>query len=168
MTTVRHAQPPSRRKMLHYLGGASVGLLATGSCGAALWMTMPEPPEHRFRVENTLPSIDLRPRYFRAGKCYLVRSDNRLIALDSHCPYDRGFTYWEGTFLLCVECFSRFDTDGRWQRGKAPRDMDRFVLEVVTSDHELRTSEAGDFVSIVDAIMITVDTARVIQGLPHA
>jgi hypothetical protein len=167
-TSSETARPPSRREMLYYLGGASLGLLAAGSCTASLWMAMPEAPPHRFRVETFLPSVDMRPRYFSEGKCHLVRSDERLTAFDAFCPYDRGWLYWEGTYFLCVECYSWFYTDGRWMRGKAPRDMDRFVLEVVTSDHELRTSEIGDFVSIADASMITVDTSRVIQGEAHA
>jgi hypothetical protein len=162
---------PSRREFLNYAFGASIALALAGSCGGLVWFTQQIPKKNVIGGVFDLnladvPMSQTRPVVFTKALCWLVNIDGGLIALDGHCTFDRYLYKWaeSNQRFECPLCGSKFQRDGTWIEDIAPRDLDRYVLEVRTSNGLRMTSSAGNPVSIAGAKSIALYTNEKILG----
>jgi len=162
--------------MLYYLGGASFGLLGAGVCGIFAWnidSRRRHTPEDGFHevVLNRIPEPNSSPvSMISEGqyvvRAHIVRNTSGLLALDGRCTVlsAPAFLKWQRDHFTCPACGSQFSLDGSWVAGRAPRDMDRYALEVETPNGLLRTSAAGEPVPIDDATAVYLDEWTLIRG----
>jgi hypothetical protein len=174
VTSSESARPPSRREMLYYLGGASLGLLGAGVCGIFAWNSVTH--SNRTREDgflqialNDLPAHNAPPVLFTieddlVSRFYLVQTGNGLLTLSYVCPFHACRLRWQTERYACPCCGSQFTYDGTLIYGAARRDMDRYALEVETPNSLLRTSAAGEPVPIDDATAIYLDEWTLIRG----
>lgn len=165
----------NRREFLYYLGGASAAILAAGSCGV---INMILTPHLRLGVEifEVDPSqvlaldSDSSPIWIRDFNTYLNRDDQGLLALNAHCTFrDQYKLVWVETNYRfeCPGCGSKFQKDGTYIEGPAPRSLDRFMVEVTTPNGAIRTPDDGSAVNIEGATRIVVNTQEKILGPPR-
>ena len=167
-------QNPSRREALNYAFGASIALALAGSCGGLVWFLQQIPKKNVLGGVFTLnladvPAPQAEPVAFSEGLCWLVNIDGGLLAFDAHCTFDRVLFKWAhvNQRFECPLCGSKFQEDGTWIEDIAPRDLDRYVLEVRTSSGARTTPNNGDPVSIDGAKEILLYTNSKIPGKPH-
>lgn len=165
---------PNRREFLYYVGGASMALLAAGSCGAlAKFFSPPLRGEKDgiFQVNLVeIPAVNGKPIGIREGQYWLVNIDGGMIALSATCSFEDTPqlcpSIWVPTEnrFICPCCGSKYQLDGTYIWGSAKRGLDRFTLEVTTPDSTISTPSDGAPVSIAAATQILVDINRVIYG----
>jgi len=167
---------PNRREFLFYVGGASLALLAAGGCGLlARFLNPPLRGEKDgifLLTHSEIPVLKSLPVYMRESNSYINWLDSGLIALDAYCtshPSYRQSVRWVPTNYRfeCPACGSKYQLDGTYIWGSAPRGLDRFTLEVTTNHGTITTSPDGSPISIEGATQILVDTNRVIYGKPR-
>jgi hypothetical protein len=165
----------SRREVLNYAFGASIALALAGSCGGLVWFMQQVPKKNVlggvFELDLAdVPTPQTRPVVFTKGLCWLVNIDGGLLALDGHCTFDRVLFKWaESNWRFeCPLCGSKYRLDGTWIEDIAPRDLDRYVLEVRTSSGGRTTPSSGNPVSIDGATEILLYTNEKILGKAHA
>jgi cytochrome b6-f complex iron-sulfur subunit len=161
----------SRREFLYYLLGGSGALLAARTCAGVAWFSQ---KSVRYGLDSgvflldlaTLLPDNLQITNFPDGRAWLVRLDNGLEAYFGECTADRVLYRWVPTNhrFECPRCGSKFRLDGTWIEGPARRDLDRFVLEVTTSDSTHTTLLDGSPVPVDGAARIVLDTTRRILG----
>jgi hypothetical protein len=82
-------ETPNRREFLSYVGGASLVLLAAGSCGL-LARFLNGPTNGIYRVDlGKIPLPEKNPIGIPQGQYWLVNTSNGLLALDGHCTFWR-------------------------------------------------------------------------------
>lgn len=97
------------------------------------------------------------PRSFPEGRFWVLRTQEGVAALDAVCTHLDCLVGWDdqaGEFA-CPCHGSRFDATGRYLAGPAPRDMDRFAVQVV--DAEGVVVAATDFATGVRAAPVAID-----------
>ncbi len=177
--------PINRREFLFYLWGASMALTLAGSVGALLWYAYP-----RFRAgefggvftvpANALPSPDAPPQENAQGRFWLVNTGGGILALYKVCTHLGCLYKWvpSNDRFECPCHGSKFHKDGRWIEGPAPRNLDRFVIEVVDANGNVlaatktgdvnRDPQAGAPVEVPSgAAEIRVNTGERVQGAQH-
>jgi cytochrome b6-f complex iron-sulfur subunit len=165
---------PSRREFLFYLLGASAGLTVAGTCGVVTWFaqqTTPYSPESGavFIDVDTIPVNEYSPIRNLEGRFYLVKQREGILALDSLCTHRwHSLVRWSPVNWRyeCPSCGSKFEIDGTYIEGPAPRFLDRLVIEVRTTDGTVRRSENGLPVSIENAASIVVFRNVKVLGIP--
>ena len=168
-----YARSPSRREMLYYVGGAALGLLAAGSCGASAWYTiLRRVPNARqdngfFYFEPVHLDIYTTPLFVREAQCYLVVLSDGIVALTADCVYEDLRVKWQSALFGCPGCGSRYQRDGSRIAGPARRGLDHFWLEIVTPDGTFQTPDDGAPIPFTGATSILIDTKRIIPGDPH-
>ena len=177
MTASAKANPNqtlSRREALNYALGASIALALAGSCGGLVWFLQQIPKKNVLGGVFTLNLADVpvpqpEPVAFSEGLCWLVNFDGGLLALDAHCTFDQQLVKWAhvNQRFECPACGSKFRLDGSWIEYAAPRDLDRYVLEVRTSSRAQTTPSSGAPVSIDGAKEILLYTNSKILGKPR-
>jgi Rieske Fe-S protein len=178
--------PVSRREFLYYLLGGSGALLVAGTCAGVTWFSqkvvrygldsgvflldlsmLPQIGTIRERNEPGL-AVESSPFYFQDGYSWLVHMPEGLIALDAQCTYAHqpARVKWVNieNHFMCPWCGSRFNLAGGYIWGSAPRDLDRFALEVTTPDGTPTTPLDGSPIPIVGATRVVLDTTRRIPG----
>jgi cytochrome b6-f complex iron-sulfur subunit len=155
----------SRREFLNYLWGGSIATGLVAACGAAAWFATPHLKlgTDVFRVDfKAIPLPNARPFEFLEAGCWLTNTDQGLLALSMICVHLPQTIKWvevNGRFV-CPRCGSKFNPDGSKipGQGPAPRDLDRFVIQVNTP-HGIRTTPPdGSPVSIEGATEILINT----------
>lgn len=167
----------NRRELLNYAWLASLGILLVDVAGIGFLFAMPRFKEGEFggafavgRVSN-LPPDGAAPANYAKGKFWLTRSEAGVTALYKVCTHLGCLYAWrdqEGKFI-CPCHGSEFESDGTYIRGPAPRSLDRFVVQVVSSDGQVLAetdAETGDPVPVPDSpdATVKVDTGRKILG----
>jgi cytochrome b6-f complex iron-sulfur subunit len=89
-------------------------------------------------------------KYFQDGRFYVASSDGALVALYQKCPHlGCRVPFCESSGRFECPCHgSIYNIRGEYIEGPAPRGMDRFPLKI-------------------DGDRVLVDTASVVEGLPH-
>jgi len=85
-----------------------------------------------------LPAPGAAPRSVPEGRFWLAQTEEGVAALDGVCTHLDCLLGWdEQAHAFACPCHgSRFDADGRYVAGPAPRDMDRFAVAVVAAEGE--------------------------------
>jgi cytochrome b6-f complex iron-sulfur subunit len=155
----------SRREFLNYLWAGSIATGLAGACGAAAWFATPPIGFGKtvFRLDfGIVPPPNSEPVGFPQAKCWLRNTDQGLLALFMECPSDKTLYKWVevNNRFECPRFGSKFTPDGTKipGQGPAPRNLDRFVIQVNTP-HGIRiTPPDGSPVSIESATEILINT----------
>jgi cytochrome b6-f complex iron-sulfur subunit len=180
------ASPPlTRREFLMYIWAASLALASAGGAGAILWFAYPRFREGEFGGEfpidvEALPVVGDAPESHPEGRFWLVQTEEGVLALYMVCVHLGCLYKWApSNFRFECPCHgSKYQADGEYIEGPAPRSLDRFVLRVLdengevlaeTEEGDMNTSNsAGKPVPLPEgAFAIRIDTGARIKGPNH-
>lgn len=184
-TTIIGTTPPSRREFLLYIWSASLALYMVGLSGAMLWYSYP-----RFRAGEfgglfsvpvgAIPPADAVPVDRPDGRFWMVSTEAGFLAIYKVCTHLGCLYKWVPTNrrFECPCHGSKFQRDGTWIEGPAPRHLDRFVVQVLDAEGELLAETqpgnanvnpaAGGPVAIpAGAALLVIDTAKRVKGATH-
>ncbi|MCL4877175.1 MAG: Rieske 2Fe-2S domain-containing protein [Anaerolineae bacterium] len=163
----------SRREFLYYAWGASMALLLAQTGGWLIWFGLPRFREGEFGgvfslAGSDLPILNNPPKDYPEGKFWLSNTDDGIAALYKVCTHLGCLFKWVGANdrFECPCHGSKFQKNGVYIEGPAPRSLDRFEITVVTnSGQQLVTNAAGDPVPVDSASVsqIRVNTGKRIK-----
>jgi cytochrome b6-f complex iron-sulfur subunit len=177
--------PLSRREFLFYIWGASITLSLAGSAGAILWFAYPRFREGEFggvfRISaGNLPTPEAPPEEHPEGRFWLVNTGTGILAIYKVCTHLGCLYKWvpSNNRFECPCHGSKYQRDGTWIEGPAPRTLDRFVVQAVDSEGAVLTEtaegdmntdpQAGQPVEVpASAVEIEIDTGNRIKGPVH-
>lgn len=145
--------PPSRREFLYYIWGASVVLLLGQTTAGILWFAYPRFAEGTFGGVFTFPPEDLPapgadPESVPSGRFHVSHlEDDSLVVLYGVCTHLGCLPKWTPTNnrFECPCHGSKFELDGAYIEGPAPRSLDRFATTITFDDGTVATTnEDGD------------------------
>jgi cytochrome b6-f complex iron-sulfur subunit len=169
---------PTRREFLYYIWGASIALML-GQVGAGLlWFIFPRFKEGEFGGEFAfspadLPPVGDPPVSVAAGRFHVTNTPNGLLALYGVCTHLGCLPKWVPTAsrFECPCHGSKYQADGSWIEGPAPRGLDRFVARVIFTDGtELATDGKGGPIPLDSSktiVQIRVNTGKKVLGPAH-
>jgi cytochrome b6-f complex iron-sulfur subunit len=168
----------TRREFLYYIWGASMALMLAGSGGAVLWFAYPRFREGEFGGIFSLPVSNLPgpgtdPAEFPAVKLWMINTGQGIIGTYKVCTHLGCLYKWvpTNTRFECPCHGSKFEADGTYIEGPAPRSLDRFEIVAVDADGNevARSDEDGNPLTIPDsAVELKIDTGNRIQGKPNS
>jgi cytochrome b6-f complex iron-sulfur subunit len=165
----------TRREFLYYIWGASMVLLLAQSGGALIWFMLPRFREGEFGGvfaidAGTLPAVGAPPVLNPAGKYWLSNTEKGVLALSAVCTHLGCLYKWvEVTNRFECPCHgSKFEGDGTFIEGPAPRSLDRFELEVVAAGVATKSDADGNPVALNGATEIRINTGKKVKGPAHA
>jgi cytochrome b6-f complex iron-sulfur subunit len=173
-------KPVNRREFLNFAWLASLGFLTVNMAGLTYLFAMPRFKEGEFGGVFTvgkaadLPAAGSAPLNYPKVKLWLSNTPDGVMALYKVCTHLGCLYNWldqEGIFG-CPCHGSRFQPDGTYIQGPAPRNLDRFIVQAVdeTSGEVLaQTDEGGGPLAMPDNpnAVIRVDTGQRIRGQNH-
>lgn len=171
----------NRREFLAYAWGGALTLLTLESGLATYQFMYPRFREGEFGgkfilgAATVLPQIGIDPEGNSTGKFWLINTDEGPRALYMVCTHLGCLYKWEpsNNRFECPCHGSKFDREGHYIEGPAPRSLDQFLVEIVEGGSTVsQTEDAGDYISAPalpspDAEVV-VDTGKRLQGKPKA
>jgi cytochrome b6-f complex iron-sulfur subunit len=167
----------TRREFLYYIWGASMALALAGSGGAVLWFAYPRFREGEFGgiftvLVSNLPILNAAPAEYPEVKLWTVNTDQGALGLYKVCTHLGCLYKWVPTNnrFECPCHGSKFELDGTWIEGPAPRDLDRFEITAVDAngDEVTQTDIDGNPLSLPDNVVeLKVNTGNRILGKLH-
>ncbi|MBK8030346.1 MAG: Rieske 2Fe-2S domain-containing protein [Anaerolineae bacterium] len=159
---------PSRREFLYYIWGASMALLL-GEAGAGLiWFALPRFKEGTFGgtfnlAGDTLPQAGSAPVNVPEGRFWLSNSDAGFVVLYGVCTHLGCLPKWVdvNNRFECPCHGSKYEIDGKYIEGPAPRSLDRFRTTITFTDGTSETmNRDGDPINLAGRTIasIAVDT----------
>ena len=142
----------SRRRFLSVAWLSSLGVLAAGLWAAGVKYLMPTIKEGEFGGKfnlgllSQLPPAGDAPLNHAKGRFWLVRGDNDLVALYKACTHLDCLFNWnpQEKQFICPCHGSKFSMQGQVLNGPAPRDLDRFVVQLIGPKGELLAETSPD------------------------
>ncbi len=173
--------PLTRREFLNYAWLASLGFVfLVGFGGATYFFSFP-----RFKVGEfgglfplgnageVLPKPEDPPIHNQDGKFWLANVNGAIVALYDVCVHLGCLYEWQqvtGRFE-CPCHGSKYEKNGTYLEGPAPRSLDRMAVAFVGADNQpVASSDAkGNPVAIPSDpnVQVVVDTGKVFEGAPH-
>jgi cytochrome b6-f complex iron-sulfur subunit len=185
--TVVAAPPPlNRREFLFYIWTASIVLSMAASGGVVLWFAYPLFRAGEFggvfKIDVAkLPAPDAAPEDHPDGRFWLVNTGSGVVALYKVCVHLGCLYKWvpSNSRFECPCHGSKYQRDGAWIEGPAPRSLDRFVIDAVdASGKALASTQTGDPnsdpaaggpLAIPDgAVGLQINTGDKVRGVNHA
>ncbi|HLV35403.1 MAG TPA: ubiquinol-cytochrome c reductase iron-sulfur subunit [Spirillospora sp.] len=168
---------PSRREFLYYIWGASFALIAGEITAGVLWYAFPRFAEGEFggtfTIDPTeLPEPGAAPVSKPEGRFWLSRpvidGQDSFVALYAVCTHLGCLPKWVdvNNRFECPCHGSKFQGNGTYIEGPAPRSMDRFRATLIFTDGTTAvTNAAGDPIPLEGRTIasIQVDTGSRIQ-----
>ena len=165
---------PSRREFLYYIWGASIVLLLGEATAGLIWFMLPRFKEGTFGgIFNyppaEVPSANSAPVNVPEGRFWVSNVANEgFIILYAVCTHLGCLPKWsESNNRFECPCHgSKFQLNGRYIEGPAPRSLDRFRTTLTFEDGTTAvTSDAGDPIplegrAIVDIRVNTSDRIK--------
>jgi cytochrome b6-f complex iron-sulfur subunit len=141
---------PSRREFLYYIWGASIALLLGEVTAGVLWFALPRFKEGEFggifRLDPAdLPEAGVAPLSFPAGRFHVIHTaDDALVVLYGVCTHLGCLPKWVPiNYRFECPCHgSKYQLDGTYIEGPAPRSLDRFKTTVTFADGSTATTDA--------------------------
>jgi nitrite reductase/ring-hydroxylating ferredoxin subunit len=109
---------------------------------------------------DQLPQAEAPPRLIAAGRFWLVHEKSGIIALRHACTHlDCLFHYDENKDVFVCPCHgSEFSRDGYVLKGPANRPLERFPVQLITSDNRLfRESDVKTGAATPIADLLSID-----------
>ena len=169
---------PSRREFLFYIWGASIALLL-GEAGAGLvWFMFPRFKEGEFGGTfsfnpEDLPAAGAAPVSVPSGRFHVTHTEHGLYTLYGVCTHLGCLPKWVPTNsrFECPCHGSKYQLNGQWIEGPAPRGLDRFIATVTYADGEVITTPANGGPIPIDTTrqvtQIRINTGSKITGPGH-
>ena len=171
----------NRREFLTYGWAGALGLLTLESGLATYQFMYPRFREDEFGGKfllgdaSVLPQIGFDPEGNTTGKFWLINTDEGPRALYMVCTHLGCLYKWEpsNNRFECPCHGSKFNREGFYIEGPAPRSLDQFRIEVVQGDAVVaETIDVGDTIVApalpAPDVDIVVDTGKRIPGKPKA
>ncbi|HEX2907979.1 MAG TPA: Rieske 2Fe-2S domain-containing protein [Phototrophicaceae bacterium] len=169
---------PNRREFLYYIWGASI-LLITGQAAAGLiWFALPRFREGEFggtftyagdQIAEMLPPPGAAPVSIPAGRFHLANPESEgFLALYGVCTHLGCLPKWTPTThrFECPCHGSKYELNGKYIEGPAPRSLDRFRTTLTFADGTTATTnDAGDPIPLdgKQVVSIAVNTGARIK-----
>lgn len=143
---------PSRREFLYYIWGASIALLL-GEAGAGLiWFALPRFREGTFGgifnfPIDKIPALNAAPTQVPEGRFWVSQPSEGLVVLFGVCTHLGCLPKWSITNhrFECPCHGSKYELDGLYIEGPAPRSLDRFQTTITFDDGSTATMDSiGD------------------------
>lgn len=141
---------PSRREFLYYIWGASMALFLGQATAGLIWFAFPRFAEGEFGGTFTIdpaevPPMGEPPISKPAGRFWLSNPQEGFLALYAVCTHLGCLPKWVATNnrFECPCHGSKFELDGAYIEGPAPRALDRFVTTITFTDGTSATSDEG-------------------------
>lgn len=170
----------NRREFLNFAWLASLGFLTVNLGGITYLFAMPRFKEGEFGGKFTigsvsdLPQAGTAPVNYPKVKLWLSNTNDGVMAIYKVCTHLGCLYNWDSQEVRfkCPCHGSQFQPNGTYIQGPAPRNLDRFVVEIVdpNSSQVIATTNAeGDPLPVPDNpdAMIRVDTGQKILGKRH-
>jgi len=168
-----NANPVSRREFLYYIWGASLVLLMGEGVAGLIWFAIPRFKEGTFGgivhiAPNKIPKADTAPYHDTDAKFWVSNSDEGLVMLYQVCTHLGCIPKWIETNnrFECPCHGSKYQLDGHYIEGPAPRSLDRFQTTITFADGSTAASDsAGDPIPIAGKTIadVVVDTGKRIK-----
>jgi cytochrome b6-f complex iron-sulfur subunit len=165
---------PNRREFLYYIWGASIVMLMGQATAGLVWFALPRFKEGEFGGDfrippEELPEVNAEPVTKPEGRMHLVNTDQGVLALYAVCTHLGCLPKWNtvNTRFECPCHGSKFELNGDYIEGPAPRGLDRFPITILFADGtQLSTDSAGAPVALAgrEVAEIIVDTGSRIDG----
>lgn len=157
---------PTRREFLYYIWGASMALILGQSTAGLIWFALP-----RFRAgefggtfsisSDEIPSVDAPPTSFPAGRFWVSNVPNEgLVSLFGVCTHLGCLPKWVPTNsrFECPCHGSKYEKNGKYIEGPAPRSLDRFVTTITFDDGTTAvTNASGDPIPLDGKQVVKID-----------
>jgi cytochrome b6-f complex iron-sulfur subunit len=180
------APPPlTRREFLFYIWTASMVLSLASTGGVVLWFAYP-----RFRAGEfggtfnvdaaKVPTPDQAPENNSSGRYWFVNTGTGILALYVVCVHLGCLYKWvpSNNRFECPCHGSKYQKDGTYIEGPAPRNLDRFEIQAVDSSGKvLASTKTGDAnsdpsvggpMALPDgAVSLNIETGNLIRGRNH-
>lgn len=169
----QNSLPVNRREFLNYAWGASIVLFMAEMGAVTYLFALPRFKEGEFGGTFTLdaatvPPPGAPPADYADGKFWLSNTDQGVKALYNVCTHLGCLYKWVGSNhrFECPCHGSKFEADGTYIEGPAPRNLDQFSMAAVdANDNELAKSDDGSPLPLpAGTEKIKVDTGDKIQG----
>ena len=168
---------PSRREFLNYIWGASIALLLGELTAGLLWFAFPRFKEGEFGGTFAfnpadLPEAGTPPQWNPSGRFHVSNTENGLLALYGVCTHLGCLPKWvaSNTRFECPCHGSKFEGNGSYIEGPAPRGLDRFPVTVTYTDgSSVATPEGGGPIALDPGRTIAdiaINTGAKITGPP--
>lgn len=171
------AAPVTRREFLNYAWGAAMGVVLAETAIAGFLFALPRFKEGEFGgifnlgPASSLPEVDATPVQNIDGAFWLVNDPDGARALYRVCTHLGCLYEWkEQTHRFECPCHgSKFQHNGRYIEGPAPRSLDQFVMRLEKDGQVLaETTEGGQGVPVTDPeATVLVDTGAKLLGPSH-
>jgi cytochrome b6-f complex iron-sulfur subunit len=171
--------PVTRREFLNYGFLASLGIFFVALGGAFFVFALPRFGAGEFggtfdlgQVGGAVDPVDAAPRSNTGARSWISNTDKGVLALYNVCVHLGCLYAWQPvTFRFECPCHgSKYQKDGTYISGPAPRSLDRFVIQFIDASGKViaETNAKGDPVPIPspDANLV-VNTGKIILGKPH-
>ena len=171
----------NRREFLTYAWAGALGLLTLESGLATYQFMYPRFREGEFGgkfplgAASALPQVGSDPEGNTTGKFWLINTDEGPRALYMVCTHLGCLYKWEpsNSRFECPCHGSKFDLQGHYIEGPAPRSLDQFLIEIVQGGSVVaQTEDMGESIAAPPPpgpeAEIVVDTGERIQGKAKA
>jgi cytochrome b6-f complex iron-sulfur subunit len=172
--TVAVARGVTRREFLNYVWGAAMALFMAETGGAIFLYALPRFKAGEFGgtfsvSASSLPKPGDAPLANQEGRFWLSNTDQGVYAIYKVCTH-LGCLYGWQPLTKRFECpchGSKFQLNGTYIEGPAPRSLDRFVVRVQDASGKVvaQTDANGGPVPVADPnATLLVDTGKKIEG----
>lgn len=174
------APPMTRREFLNYTWLASLGFVfVVGFSGATFFFALPRFKKGEFggvfylgNAGEILPKPNDPPIHNFAGKFWLSNVNGMILALYDVCVHLGCLYDWQAVAgrFECPCHGSKYQKDGTYLEGPAPRSLDRMVVSFTNENKVVATTDAkGSPLPIPNDpnLQMAVNTGKIIQGAPH-
>jgi len=159
---------PNRREFLYYIWGASMALLLGEATATIIWFSLPRFKEGTFGgvfsfAADRVPSVGSGPLNVPEGRFWVSNSDKGLVILYAVCTHLGCLPKWvDVNFRFECPCHgSKFQIDGTYIEGPAPRSLDRFKTTLTFTDGSTVVQNAsGDPIDLAgrEIASVAIDT----------
>ena len=171
--------PMTRREFLNYAFLASLGIFFVGLGGATYLFAFPRFKAGQFggtfdlgAVKDILPAVTDPPLPISNARIWLSNTDQGVLALYNVCVHLGCLYQWQpSTNRFECPCHgSKYQKNGTYIEGPAPRSLDRMVISFVDASGKLlaQTDSKGEALPVPNpTATLIVDTGKIILGKTH-
>ncbi len=162
---------PTRREFLYYIWGASIALVTGEAVAGIVWFSLPRFKAGQFGGVFTyeakdVPEAGAAPLNIPSGRFWLSNptadgsNTEGFVALYGVCTHLGCLPKWVDTNhrFECPCHGSKYQLDGNWIEGPAPRSLDRFKTTITFEDGSTAsTDDTGDPIPLNGKKILKVD-----------
>lgn len=157
---------PTRREFLYYIWGASIALVLGEAVAGLVWFALPRFKAGQFGGVFTYEAKDIpepgaAPLNIPSGRFWLSNpATEGFVALYGVCTHLGCLPKWVDTNnrFECPCHGSKYELDGKYIEGPAPRSLDRFRTTVTFEDGTTAsTNDVGDPIPLNGKKILKVD-----------